>query len=100
MDAVVLAVERPIGANGLAIAPLANPARGRIVLAAVLTGTEAANVELFDVAGRRVVTERIVASSGGQNVAIGRGAELASGVYLVRLTQGGRGASTRVVFVR
>jgi hypothetical protein len=100
VDAIIVAVE-PVGVSAdFAIAPVGNPARGRIVLAATLPNAEPAEVALFDVAGRRLTSRSIAASPGRQALTLARGSELPAGVYFVRLTQGARATSTRVVLVR
>jgi hypothetical protein len=100
IDAVVLAVERPGNSADFAIAPLGNPARGNIVLSATLPNTEPAEVALFDVAGRQVIARSIAGSPGRQTLTLARGGELPAGVYLARLSQGGRAAMVRVVLIR
>ena len=99
VDAVVLAVERPGTSADFAITPVGNPARGRIALAATLPNDAPAEVALFDVAGRQVVSRAIEGSPGRRTLTLARAGEIAPGVYLVRLTQGHRAATTRVVFV-
>jgi hypothetical protein len=70
-------------------------------VAFVLSGEGAARLQVFDVAGR-VVSARALAGlgPGPHEVPLDAGPHLAPGVYLVRLSEGGRSASARAVVVR
>src|SRR5262245_30259466 len=58
-----------------------------------------ATLELLDVSGRRV-RERTVSGLGEQTIDLGSGEPLRAGVYLIRLTQGGKSSVSRVTVVR
>jgi len=100
VEDLLVAVDRPGPSAGFAITPMGNPARGSIVLAATLPNAEPAEVALFDVAGRRLVSRSIPRFSGRQTVSLARSGDLAAGVYFVRLTQAGRATGTHVVVLR
>jgi hypothetical protein len=53
----------------------------------------------MDVAGRRVATMTLQ-GPGASRVLLTRGADLAAGIYVVRLTQQGRSVTRRVSIVR
>ncbi len=60
-----------------------------------------ARLEAFDLAGRRVATREVGALGAGSHVVkLGAGAPLRCGVYVIRLTSGGRTLATRAVIVR
>jgi hypothetical protein len=81
----------------LAIEPARpNPSAGPLTLTFTLPSDEPARLELFDVGGRRVFARDVGASGAGRHLLrVGEG--LAPGIYAVRLAQGGRGVSGRVV---
>jgi len=86
--------------SSFAIERLVNPARGRIEFAVVLSGSEPAKAELFDVTGRRWLSRAL--PSGGPTRTEFRweeGRNLPTGTYLLRVTQGGRAAAARVVIL-
>lgn len=68
-----------------------NPAvGGRLVAQFVLPSDSAARLELYDVAGRRVVTRDVGSLGPGRHaVDLAQGEPLAAGVYAIRLTQSG-----------
>jgi hypothetical protein len=78
-----------------------NPSYGDPVVAFSLLGAEPATLELFDLAGRHVVSREVGSLGAGvQSVRLeGRG-RLPAGIYTVRLRQGARVATTRAVVVR
>ena len=82
----------PAGPLRLALAPLSNPSTGAIRIRIDLAADSPARVILVDVRGR-VVSSRMVGGSG----VVEFGDRLARGVYLVRLEQGKRVATTRAV---
>jgi hypothetical protein len=61
-----------------------------------LPRNEPATIQLFDVTGRAIQSVQVAAS--GQTSVGDRG--LDSGVYWVRLTQGGRSVMARTVFIK
>jgi len=94
-------VEPPlVAAGGLALAaPAPNPVRTSLVLRFTLPDDRPARLELFDVSGRRVRAAE--ARGAGPHVRrfddLG---DLAPGLYLARLSQGGASRTTRFVRVR
>lgn len=78
-----------------------NPAHGPLAVSFSLGGAEPAALELYDPSGRRLQSRSIDSPRPGNRVlTLGTGRELASGVYLLRLTQGARRATCRVAVVR
>jgi hypothetical protein len=78
-----------------------NPAGASVSVAFSLPDDRPARLELFDVRGRRVL-EREVGSLGPGTHVVGleEGLRLPAGLYLTRLTHGGRGLTVRGVIVR
>ena len=84
----------------LAIHPLGNPACPTLDLTCDLPGSESALLEVFDVMGRMMNHRDLPATAPGTvRIAAGAGARLAPGIYWVRLSQGARRPSTRMVVV-
>jgi len=78
-----------------------NPAGGEVSVVFALETAEPARLELLDVAGRRVLAEEVGALGAGQHVLrLAKAETLPAGVYVLRLTQSGRVATTRAVLVR
>jgi hypothetical protein len=78
-----------------------NPAVKELTVAFTLPDAAPARLEAFDLAGRRVATRDVGALGGGSHVVtLGTEPALASGIYLVRLTRGGRTLTTRAVLIR
>jgi hypothetical protein len=99
-DAVPAASSTPQVPTQLALRPLLNPACALLTMTCDLPGTEPANVEVYDVSGRRVHQRQVpVKSAGVVTVDAGRGARIIPGVYWVRLSQAARRPSTRMVVV-
>ncbi len=74
-----------------------NPGRADIVSFALDRAGDV-RVEVIDIAGRRVLEHRWEALGPGEHTrALARPGELRPGVYLVRLSHGGRTASTRAI---
>lgn len=86
--------------SALAVHALTNPACAKLEVRCDLPGNEPARVEVYDVSGRRV-NQRDVAVTGAGTMTIeaGQGAKLLPGVYWVRLGQGQRPPTTRMVVV-
>ena len=84
----------------LAVHALTNPACAKLEVRCDLPGKEPARVEVYDVGGRRVNQRDVsVASAGTMTIEAGQGAKLLPGVYWVRLGQGTRPPTTRMVVV-
>ncbi len=79
-----------------AITPL--PARDAFDVRFTLAGPSPARLELIDVTGRRVASHELDASASTTRFELGR--EIRSGVYWLRLTQGARVGTARVVVMR
>jgi hypothetical protein len=81
-----------------------NPATGRsgFSISFSLPGSGAATLELLDLGGRRVLAREVGGMGGGSHVVSfqGEAARLPAGIYVVRLSQGGRSASSKVVLVK
>jgi hypothetical protein len=77
-----------------------NPAAGVPSIAFSLPGRESARIEVFDIAGRRVLEREIAGAAPGERVMPLGGARLDGGVYLLRVTQGARSVSARGVVLR
>jgi FG-GAP-like repeat len=90
---VVTAVPEPLAIA--AISPM--PARDAFDVRFTAPAPEPARIELLDVEGRRVV-ERMVDGDSPAHFDIGN--DMHSGVYWLRLTQGARSATARVVVLR
>jgi hypothetical protein len=97
-----VSVESPLPAGALAIEVIGpNPAAGRFAVSFVIPGGAPAKLEVFDVAGRRVLARDFTAPQiGRQTVVLGEGGVLPAGIYLVRLSQSGRAVSARVATLR
>jgi hypothetical protein len=100
-DAWPAAVDAPTESR-LAIRSIRpNPARGVAAITFSLPTSEAARLEVFDIAGRRVTRHDIGAGAAGPRaVEVGRTARLEPGLYLVRLEQAGRSAGARMIVTR
>lgn len=93
-------VEVPV-APGLALATRSNPALGFVTVAFSLGDATPARLELFDLAGRRIVAREVGSLGAGSHVmTLGNGRALAAGQYLVRLSQGARSLTARGVILR
>ncbi len=94
-------IEVPVeAARALAIQGVRpNPTDRQIWVSFSLPSAEPATLELLDVAGRRV-RERTVTGIGRQTIDLAAGGHLSTGIYVVRLTQAGETAVTRVSVVR
>jgi hypothetical protein len=82
----------------IALAPVRNPVRGdalqmRVTLSAGAAGT----LELIDVAGRRIAARNLAGLGGGSHVLdLAAGAHVPTGLYMVRLREGGAERVARV----
>ena len=78
-----------------------NPAARGAVVRFALPDAAPATLALFDISGRRMWSRDLGAlASGEHHVLLGDGAWFPPGLYLMRLTQGARTATARVVIVR
>ena len=76
-----------------------NPASHGVFVSLALPDATPATLELLDVAGRQL-GERPVTGAGAHLVNVSENLSLEPGIYLVRLTQGGRSLTRRVTVVR
>jgi hypothetical protein len=68
-----------------------NPlAREAIVVSFAVVPAAPARLELWDIVGRRLQSRDVGGAAGPKTLVLGRGGDLMSGLYLVRLTQEGR----------
>jgi hypothetical protein len=98
-DGSILATEADTPPEGLAFAlgaPHPNPSSGRLAVSYTFDGSATATLAAYDVLGRRVWTERLVASG---DVALDVSG-WAPGVYLLRLEAGGEVAVRRFTVAR
>lgn len=114
IDDVIVLMENVGNASGVAetvasektlrVAAFPNPFSDRTRVRFLLPEPEAARIDIVDVSGRIVRTERIAARGTGWHEFEIEGTDpdlraLPAGVYFVRLSSGGRSATTRVVRV-
>jgi hypothetical protein len=83
------------GVEIVAVRP--NPFSGSARVAVTLVSDEPATLGLFDISGRRMLSRRV---EGARELDLRVPASLPAGVYVLRLSQGRREASTRVCLVR
>ena len=77
-----------------------NPARGDLMVEFSLPDAASARLELLDVSGRRLMAREVgVLGAGRHTIALAPERALAPGVYLLRLTRGGRSLTVRTVVV-
>jgi hypothetical protein len=95
---VLLDAPRPAPPGPLTLFALSHPIRGRGVLLVRGASVEQAEVELFDVGGRRVWREAAFPATGARERRVELPA-LPSGVYLARATTPGSRASLRFVVI-
>ena len=78
-----------------------NPSAGAFKVAFTLPDAAAAQLELVDIAGRRVAEQQVGSLGAGHHVVdLTGGRNLPAGVYLVRLNRGGATLTNRVSVVR
>lgn len=78
-----------------------NPATRNLSVVFTLADQSPARIDLLDLAGRMILTHPVDDPAFGRRlVNLGTTDGLASGMYVIRLTQGGRSVSTRAVVIR
>jgi hypothetical protein len=92
-------VDVPLAATFALHGARPNPSVRGVFISLSLPDGAPADLELVDVAGRRLAT-RTVSGAGEHLVDLSQGLALEPGVYLVRLTRSGRSLTTRVTIVR
>ena len=94
-----------VGSSPAEKAPLAlepfrpNPSAGRLAVECTLSGAGNAVLEVFDICGRRVLQFNLGSMGAGLH-RLDLGTGLGTGIYLVKLTQGGASTACRAVVVR
>ena len=77
--------------NGL----IPNPSSEHLRIGFSLPTSASARVDLIDIAGRRVLSRRLISPAPGRHVVdLGSAAQVTPGIYIVRLEQGGKTLST------
>jgi hypothetical protein len=91
----------PAAALALSIAGAQpHPARTAMTLEFALPDGAAARLELLDISGRRLAAREVSGFGGGRHtIELAAERTLSPGVYLLRLTRGGRSLTARVVVV-
>ena len=81
-----------------------NPFNATVTLAVTLSAVSETQIELYDLGGRKLQTWRLAPGNGSREMAWNArdqtGAELSSGIYLVRVTQGQHSVLERLVLLR
>jgi len=77
-----------------------DPASGGITVTFTLTSDRPARLDLVDVAGRRIASERLVGAAGEHVVVLATPQKLPSGTYFARLSQGDEATSSRALVIR
>jgi hypothetical protein len=77
-----------------------NPAREGLRVGFSLRDTKPATLALFDVSGRQLTERRVDGMGAGSHVVELGGSRLPAGLYVIRLTQGGRALTTRATVIR
>ena len=78
-----------------------NPARDRLTVLFSLPDAAPARLELFDVSGRSIEARDVGAMGAGSHaVTLGDRSTLSPGIYMLRLTRGGRGVTARAAVLR
>jgi hypothetical protein len=87
--------------EALAIAAIEpNPSRGRFGIRLARPVTTNARVDLYDLAGRRVFRQDFAVGIDTDRFRVSPSQPLATGLYLVRISEGGRQATARIAIVR
>jgi Kelch motif protein/galactose oxidase-like protein len=78
-----------------------NPSEDGVAVRFSLPGKDAATLELFDLGGRRIASREVGSLGPGEHlVPLTERLHLSAGVYLIRLTQGGRALTAKACVVR
>jgi hypothetical protein len=94
-------VEVPPALGFALTGPRPNPSVGEVSAVFSLPDATPARLELMDIAGRRIATREVGALGPGNHVVpLAPGHPLPGGIYLLRLTRGGRSLSARVIVLR
>ncbi len=99
-DAVPVGVfEAPVPDPAIQISLSPNPSSTETILSAALSGLESAQIEVFDLMGKRVHIYNMPGGIGRQSLQITT-SDLATGMYFVRLTEGNRFGQAKLMVVR
>jgi len=94
-------VDVPLAAAFALGGPRPNPAPKDLTIAFSLPDAARARIEVLDLAGREIVAREVGELGAGNHVLnLASGRTLAPGVYLLRLTRGGRSVTSRAVISR
>jgi sugar lactone lactonase YvrE len=103
----VFSIDALVGVGDGAPAQLAlrgitpNPARHELRVSFSLVDSKAASLALFDVSGRQIAARRVDGMGPGwHSVTLSERSSLPAGLYIIRLSQGGRSLTTRAAVVR
>jgi hypothetical protein len=66
-----------------------NPVHGILNVKVMATASEKTAVEIYDMAGRRMITQSITLSAGEQNIKVDMG-QLQNGSYILKFRLGGK----------
>jgi hypothetical protein len=89
------------GSQGLAMRARSNPGLFGLLIEFTLPDGEPAELSVFDVSGRRILSREVGRLGAGVHVCdVGPGLGMAPGVYLIRLTRGPRSVSAKAVLLR
>jgi hypothetical protein len=77
-----------------------NPAQRELRVSFSLRDSEAATLALFDVCGRQLAARRVEGMGPGWHMVTLGPSNLPAGLYVIRLTQGGRSLTSRAALVR
>lgn len=93
------AVDDPAGTSRLAVVALLRSA-GVVQAIVSVPSPDAATLELFDLAGRRVATTRFAGTAGTRQLTLATDRALPAGVFFTRITQGAHTATRRAALLR
>jgi hypothetical protein len=78
-----------------------NPATRGLLIAFALSNDQPAELSVFDLNGRRVLTRDLSGMGVGEHVIdVGSATGLKPGVYMIRLTQGGQSVAKRAIVLQ
>ena len=96
----VLSIQSPLGVGAGTLdfsLRVPNPVSGMLTTSFSLSSNAAAELAVYDIAGRAVVKRDVGGHAGAQSISLGT---LPTGVYMVRLTQDGRSLNSRVAVIQ
>ena len=101
-EALPVSAVVPTSPGGLMLSGVRpNPSRSEFSVVFTLSDASPARIELIDLAGRRILTRDLTGLGEGSHVVgLPETRTLPAGIYLVRLSQGGRAVTRRAAVVR